>query len=64
MGKWKCNPGDIVVANEEAPGDYRGRQATIIGHGPGIAEYTVNFNGQIAYLNSWWLDRLENEQGR
>ena len=60
MGKWKFNPGDIVVANEKAPGDYRGRQATIVKRGPGTAEYTVSFDGQIVYLNSWWLDRLEN----
>jgi len=59
MGKWKFNPGDRVMANEKALGDYRGRQATIVEHGPGTAEYTVNFDGQIVYLNSWWLDPID-----
>lgn len=52
MGKWKFNPGDQVVVNEKAPGDYRGCQATVVGHGPGKPEYTVNLDGQIVYLNS------------
>jgi len=56
MGKWKFNRGDKVIVKEKAPGDYRGRQGTIIGHGPGRAEYTVNFHSQVTYLNSWWLD--------
>ena len=58
MGKRKFNPGDIVVANEKAPGDYPGRQVTIVERGPGITEYTVNFDGRIVYLNSWWLDPI------
>lgn len=56
MGKRKFKPGDRVIANEKAPSDYCGRQATVVEHGPGTAEYTVNVDGQIAYLNSWWLD--------
>jgi len=56
MGKWKFNRGDEVIANEKAPGDYQGHQGTVIEHGPGTAEYTVNFHSQIVYLNSWWLD--------
>ena len=54
MGKWKSKPEDTVIANEKAPVDYRGRQATIVENGPGTAEYTVNFDGQILYLNYWW----------
>ena len=61
MAKCKFNPGDRVVANEKAPGDYRGRQATIVERGPGTTEYTVNFDGQIVYLNSWWLDPLNED---
>ena len=56
MGRWKFNRGDKVVANEKAPADYRGRQGIVIGHGPDRSEYIANINGQIAYLNSWWLD--------
>ena len=58
MGKWKFNSGDIVIANDKAPGDYRDRRATVIERGPGTAEYTLNFDGQIAYLNSWWLNPI------
>jgi len=47
------------MANEKAPGDYRGHQVIIVEHGPGPAEYTVNFDGQIIYLNSWWLDPID-----
>jgi len=46
------------MVNEKAPGDYRARQATIVEHGPGTTEYTVNVDGQIVYLNSWWLDPI------
>lgn len=56
MAKWKFNRGDEVIANEKAPGDYQGHQGTVIEHGPGMAEYTVNFHNRIGYLNSWWLD--------
>jgi len=59
MGKLKFKRGDKVVANEKAPGDYRGRQAIVVQHGPGTAEYAVNFDGQIVYLNSWWLDPVD-----
>ena len=64
MGKRKFNPGDKVIANEKAPGDYRGRQATVVGHGPGTAEYAVNFDGQIVYLNSPWLDPVREARKR
>jgi len=56
MGKWKFNPGDQVVVNEKGPGDYQRCQAIVVGRGPGTTEYTVNLDGQIVYLNSWWLD--------
>ena len=58
MGKWKFDPGDIVVANGKAPSDYRGRQANIVERDPGTTEYAVNFDGRTVYLNSWWLDPL------
>jgi DNA processing protein len=56
VGKHKFKPGDRVIANEKAPGDYQGRQATVVAHRPGKAEYAVNVDGHIAYLNSRWLD--------
>ena len=49
------------MANEKAPGDYRDRQATIVEHDPGTAEYTVNFDGQIICLNSCWLDPVHED---
>jgi len=49
------------MANEKAPSDYRGRQGVIFGRGPGKTEYKVEFDGQISYLNSWWLDRVYEE---
>lgn len=33
--------GDKVVANEKALGDYRDRQAIVVQHGPGTAEFVV-----------------------
>lgn len=56
MGGRKFRPGDKIIANENAPGDYRGLQGIVIGYGPGASEYTVDLNGQRTYLNSWWLD--------
>lgn len=49
------------MANEKAPGDYRGREATIVEHGPSTAEYTVNLDGQKVYLYSWWLNPFHEE---
>lgn len=56
MGKWKFNIGDQVVANEKAPGDYRGRKGIIVERGPAKGEYTVEIDGGKTFLNSWWLD--------
>jgi hypothetical protein len=64
MGKWKFNPGDRVLANEKAPGDYRGRHGIIIERGPGVAEYTVSIDDQTVCLNSWWLDPIHEESTR
>lgn len=62
MGNWKFNIGDRVVANEKAPGDYRGRKGTIVERGPGKSEYTVSTSGKKIFLNSWWLDLTEKER--
>jgi hypothetical protein len=58
----KFQEGDRVRANDQAPGDYRGRVGTIQSRGPGRAEYLVHFaplkNCPLeGHLNSWWLDR-------
>jgi hypothetical protein len=51
------------VGNEKAPGDYRGREGTIIECGPGKGEYTVEIDGKKTFLNSWWLDPVEEKGG-
>lgn len=59
-GVWKFALGDRVVANEKAPGDYESLCGTVVERGPGKVEYGVKFDGkeEIAYVNSWWLDKL------
>lgn len=60
-GKHKFDVGELVKANEKAPGDYRGRVAVVVLRGPGKCEYGVQFDGDargIGFLNSWCLDRL------
>jgi hypothetical protein len=58
MGKVKFRVGDRVIANDKAPGDYRGRVGTIAEHVRGRVEYGVRFDGEavVEYQNSWWLD--------
>ena len=53
--------GDLVVANDNAPGDYRQRSGTVFEVGPGRSEYGVRFERQSGYpddgyMMSWWLD--------
>ena len=55
--------GDLVRANEKAPGDYKGRRGQITDIGPGKAEYGVRFAPEpkkagTGYLMSWWLDAV------
>lgn len=56
--RFKFKVGTRVRANEKAPGDYEGREGTVVERGPGKSEYGVRFDGEevTAYLNSWWLD--------
>ncbi len=55
----KFQPGDQVLANDNAPGDYKGRQGVVLQHGPHKAEYWVRFDGDErgpGCLDSWCLD--------
>ena len=58
MGKTKFEVGARVRANENAPGDYQGREGIVAKRGPGKSEYGVQFEGKtlVEYLNSSWLD--------
>ena len=58
MRKLKFQQGAVVKANEQAPGDYRGREGVVVKRGPGKSEYGVRFNGtpDFGYLQSNWLD--------
>lgn len=53
--------GDRARANDQAPGDYRGRVGTIDEIGPGKSEFGLAYSdGETpdhAHLMSWWLDR-------
>jgi hypothetical protein len=56
----KFSVGDRVVANDQAPSDYRERVGIVEEVGPGRSEYGVKFDGDKrgrGYLMSWWLDR-------
>lgn len=60
-GKHKFGVGDLVKANDKAPGDYRGRIGRVVSRGPGRCEYGVQFDVDargVGFLDSWCLDRL------
>jgi hypothetical protein len=49
-----------VVANDKAPGDYRGHAGTVLQHKSDTSEYRVQFDGDDrgpGWLSSWQLDR-------
>jgi hypothetical protein len=60
-GKYKFDVGELVKANDKAPGDYRGRVGVVVSLGPGKCEYGVQFEEDargVGFLDSRWLDRL------
>ena len=60
-GRYKFCPRDRVAGNDERA-DYRQCRGTVIKYGPGKGEYLVRFDdGREEYVNTEWLDRLENE---
>jgi hypothetical protein len=61
-GKYKFDVGELVKANDKAPGDYRGGVGVVVLRGPGKCEYKVQFKGDargLGVLDSWRLDRLQ-----
>jgi len=51
----------LAAANEKAPGDYRGRQGTVLQHKPSTSEYQLQFEGDDrgpGWLASWQLDPI------
>ena len=54
--------GDPVLANDQAPGDYRRRTGIITEIGPGTLEFRVEFEDgrqpTTGYLRSDWLSRM------
>lgn len=61
MARSKFIPGDRTRANDRAPGDYAGREGTVLRHLPASSEYEVEFDDDPrgpGWLCSWWLDRL------
>ena len=65
IGRRKFANGDRVRGKETAPADFRGRTGTIVEYGPGKAEYTVRLDDDpstVTYLQSYWLELLEETQ--
>ena len=59
--RFKFYSGDRVVGNDKRA-DYREYQGTVVKYGPGKGEYLVRFDdGREEYINTEWLDRLENK---
>lgn len=59
--KEKFIPGNRARANEKAPGDYEGKNGTVLGRVSGKSEYQVQFDDDArgpAYLDSWMLDPI------
>lgn len=59
--KPKLEIGQLAVANEKAPGDYRGRRGTVLQHKSSTSEYQVQFEGDDrgpGWLSSWQLDSV------
>lgn len=60
--RYKFDVGELVRANDKAPGDYRGGVGEVVSRGPGKCEYSVQFKGDargLGVLDSWCLDRLQ-----
>ncbi len=58
--KYKFTEGDRVRANEKAPGDYEGRDGTVVRRHP-ESQYEVQFDRDErgpGCLDSWCLDRV------
>jgi hypothetical protein len=59
--------GDHVLANDQAPGDYRRRNGIITEIGPGTLEFRVEFEDgrqpTTGYLQSEWLYRMNRSRG-
>ena len=53
--------GDVALANDSAPSDFRGRRGIVTEIGPGDVEYRVEFEDgrqpTTGYLSSAFLDR-------
>lgn len=59
MGRRKFNIGDKVIGNDKK-GSFAERKGMIIGYNKMTHEYQVRFdNGEIEYVNSGWLDKLQ-----
>ncbi len=61
MARPKFTAGDHTRANDKAPGDYEGREGTVLSHRAETSEYEVQFDDDAhgpGWLYSWWLDRL------
>jgi hypothetical protein len=62
QGRYKFNAGDRVRGNGKKA-SFREKPGTIIKYGPGKGEYLVHFDdGEDHYVNTEWLDRIENEK--
>jgi len=62
--KAKFQLGEKVMANEKAPGDYRGSCGVVVQHLPKSSEYQVQFDGDNrgpGWLPSHMLDHLQAE---
>jgi len=60
--KTKFQTGQRVIANDKAPGDYKGHAGTVLQHNPPTSEYQVQFDGDErgpGWLESWRLDLVE-----
>ena len=59
--KPKFEIGTRVKGNDRSPSTYRGRLGTVVGRGPGRAQYRVFFEGVegLTTLYSWWLESVQ-----
>ena len=58
--KAKFQLGEMVTANEKAPGDYEGLRGVVLQHLAASSEYQVQFDGDDCgpgWLSSHMLDR-------
>lgn len=62
-GRFKFYPGDRVIGNDKKAA-YRQSPGTVVKYGPGKGEYLVRFDeGPEEYVNTEWLEPLEEERG-